>query len=300
MTPLASRSCLDCGAQNPLDATLCVECHRPLAPLASAEASGTAEDEGALPTPAPTRTGPSGYGVVPGRPRRPPSGGGLLGSRGFTEEPGKVIPRRRHARVSLFGIGGTGDELPGGAPSWIWFAVAGAALAIAVIAAIGITSQKPPFAIPNATPEQAHYADSLARVLDRDSLDLAANVGLGNVLYDTHNFGEAVRYYRRALVVRPDLPDVRVDMATSLHQSGRSPEAIAELEQVIAAHPGHALAWFNLGIVYESVGRLADAEAAYRSVEGLPLGSELRAALARQLAGLGQKRRAAARLPAGP
>lgn len=298
MTSLASRSCPDCGTRNPLDATACAECNHPLAPMASLETPTAGVEDppagaGAPPAAAPPHAGPR-------RPRRRASSGGLAGSRSVTEEPGRVIPRRRHARVALFGIGGGEGDQSGGAPSWIWFAVAGAALVIAVIAAIGITSQRPPFAISNATPEQAHYADSLAQALGRDSLDLAANVGLGNVLYDTGDFAGAVRYYRRALAAHPDLPDVRVDLAVSLHQSGHSPEAIAELQQVIAAHPEHGIARIDLGIVYESVGRLADAQAAYRSMESLPLTADLRAALAERLSGLEQKQRAAAQQPAGP
>lgn len=218
----------------------------------------------------------------------------MPGTPEVTEEPGKIIPRRRHARAGLFGIGGGPREQPGGAPSWLWFLIAAAALAIAVVAAIGITSRRPPLVIANATGPQREYADSLVRVLGRDSLDLSANVALGNLLYDTGNFGMAVAYYRRALAVHPDLPDVRVDLAVSLHQSGDSPAAIAELEQVIAAHPGHLIAPINLGIIYESIGRLADAEAVYRGMAGLSLPPELQVALERRLAGLELKKQAVA------
>ena len=300
MMSRASRACPDCGAPNPLEADACVECNHLLSPIATVglprgEASGPAagDDPGGAGLPA--GAAPAG----PRRPRpRPAPGGGLLGSRAVTEEPGKVIPRRRHARATFFGIGGAGEEQPGGAPSWIWFAVAGGALVIAVIAAIGITSQRPPFALPNGSRAQAAAADSLAKLLDRDSLDVAANVALGNLLYDTGNFGAAVRYYRRGLAARPDQPDVRVDLATSLHQSGHSPEAVAELQEVIAAHPGHALARFNLAIIYESLGRLEDAAAAFRSLDELPLSAELRAEVAKHLQRVVEKQGAAA-APAG-
>jgi hypothetical protein len=304
MMSRASRACPDCGAPNPLDADVCTECDHPLSPIAFGRApeaedfdSPAGDDPGVPPAAGGPRPGPR-------RPRPRPAGGGLLGPRGVTEEPGRVIPRRRHARVTFFGIGGAGDEPPGGAPSWIWFAVAGAALVIAVIAAIGITSQRPPFALPNGSRAQAAAADSLAKVLDRDSLAVDANVGLGNLLYDTGNFGAAVRYYRRGLSVDPDQPDVRVDLATSLHQSGHSPEAVAELQEVIAAHPGHALARFNLAIVFESLGRLEDAAAAFRSLDELPLSAELRAEVAKHLQRVVEKQGAAAppaeRAPARP
>jgi tetratricopeptide (TPR) repeat protein len=218
----------------------------------------------------------------------------LPGSPQVTEEPGKIIPRRHHDRASLFGIGGAGPEPPGSVPSWIWLLVGAAALGIAVFAAISITTSKPPLSIPGASREQTSTADSLIHVLERDSLDVLANIELGNVLYDTQHFDEAVRYYRRALGVHPDLPDVRVDMAVSLHQSGRTPEALGELQQVIAAHPEHTVARLDMGIIYESLGRLAEAESTYKAVESLPLTSELRQVVTQRLQALEARKKAGA------
>jgi cytochrome c-type biogenesis protein CcmH/NrfG len=213
-----------------------------------------------------------------------------------TEEPGKIIPRRRHARVGLFGIGAGQPEPAGSAPSWIWLLVGAAALVIAVGAAISITAQKPPLVIPGATRDQVQLGDSLVKALARDSLDIVANIELGNLYYDTHNFGDAVRYYRRALSVHPDLPDVRVDMAVSLHQSGHTPEALGELAQVIAAHPEHVIARLDLGIILEAVGRVAEAESTYNVVSGMTLTADQRDLVARQLAGLQQRKT----MPAAP
>jgi tetratricopeptide (TPR) repeat protein len=225
------------------------------------------------------------------RPPRPPAPGPVLpGSPEIIEEPGKIIPRRRHARVGLFGIGGGGPEPAGSAPSWIWLVVGAAALGIAVVAAIGITTQKPPLVIPGATREQAQVADSLVKALGRDSLDIVANIELGNLYYDTHNFGDAVRYYRRALAVHPDLPDVRVDMAVSLHQSGHTPEALGELSQVLAAHPEHVIARLDRGIILEAVGRVAEAESTYHAVSAMTLTADQRDLVARQLAGIQQRK----------
>jgi tetratricopeptide (TPR) repeat protein len=138
--------------------------------------------------------------------------------------------------------------------------------------------------------------DSLVKALARDSLDIVANIELGNLYYDTHNFGDAVRYYRRALSVHPDLPDVRVDMAVSLHQSGHTPEALGELGEVIAAHPEHVIARLDQGIILEAVGRVAEAESAYKAVSGMALTPEQRDLVTRQLAGLQQTKS----LPATP
>src|SRR5262245_14835039 len=179
MSPEATRTCPDCGAANPLDAETCAECNHPLDPFARR-------------VPAP-----------PGRPRpaRPPEpASGLPGAPVVRQEEGKVIPRRQHERAGLFGIGG-GDRprSEGGAPGWIWAAVGAAALVIALITAISITSQRPSISMENADPAKLASADSLARILKKSPNDVSANIELGNLYYDTKNFGDAIIYYDRAL-----------------------------------------------------------------------------------------------------
>jgi tetratricopeptide (TPR) repeat protein len=204
-----------------------------------------------------------------------------------------VIPRRRHERAGLFGIGTRQEpRSAASAPSWLWVAVGTLALAIVVSAAIGIATQEPPLAVPGASGEQAQRADSLAKLLRQDSTNVRAIVQLGNLFYDTKNYGEAVPYYRRALARDPSLIDTRVDLAVSLHQAGHTGEALAELDRVLAEKPDHAVAHFDLGVIQEFMGRLDMAQASYERAGALEIGPELREAVVERLAAVAQKKRA--------
>ena len=90
---------------------------------------------------------------------------------------------------------------------------------------------------------------ALKHAVDEDPRNVAALGRLGNLYMDAGMFDKAVDYYRRALVVEPDNPDLRTDMGTCLRQMGRIDEALREFEQSVAAHPGHWKGWFNIGIV---------------------------------------------------
>ena len=122
-------------------------------------------------------------------------------------------------------------------------------------------------------------------------MNVRANVQLGNLLYDTSNYGQAVPYYRRALAGEPSLIDTRVDLGVSLHQSGHTAEAIAELTRVITEKPDHAVAHFDLGVIQEFMGQLDDADASYRRADALEVGPELRQAIQERLAAVAEKKR---------
>jgi tetratricopeptide (TPR) repeat protein len=266
MSPEATRTCPDCGAANPLDAETCAECNHPLDPFARR-------------VPAP-----------PGRPRPPTPpepASGLPGAPVVRQEEGKVIPRRHHDRAALFGIGGGGRPRgEGGAPGWIWAAVGAGALLIALITAISITSQKPAISMEGADPAKLAAADSLARVLKKNPNDVSANVELGNLYYDTKNFGDAISYYDRALAQDSTLIDVAVDRAVAIHQSGRPDRAMDDLERIVQLHPEHAVAAFDLGVIYEFQGRKDDAARAYQMAEARATSPEVKHVAAMRLKAL--------------
>lgn len=254
MNDTPTRKCPDCGADNPVGAPYCAECNHPMEPLAASSR---------VPSP-------------PSRPPRTRKLGGLPGSGEITEEHGKVIPRRRHSRIGFFGIG-AGDRRPpeGSAPGWLWLAIAGIAMIIVIVAAVGIATRQPPFSIPGATQIQARTADSLYQALKSDTTNVAGYVELGNLLYDTQNYARAVDYYRRALSLDPTLIDAQVDLAVSLHQSDRSGEALAELNDVLSRRPDHVVAHFDRGVILEFMGRLEEAAQEYQTVLDLDARPEI-------------------------
>ena len=76
--------------------------------------------------------------------------------------------------------------------------------------------------------------------------------------------GDAVGYYRAALVLRPDSPGVHLNLGNALHKINKSAEAAAEYRRAIALMPDYADAHDNLGNALAAQGDLAGAVAEYR------------------------------------
>lgn len=168
-------------------------------------------------------------------------------------------PERLPASVATFGYrpaGGKGSGLPG----WMWAAVGVAALAAVFIAALQIANAPKPITVPNADAPQTAMAESLSVLLHRDSTAVSPNVAMGNLMYDTGNFNLAIPFYTRALKGDPSLVDVEVDLAVSYHNSGEFETARQILEGVVTKAPMHAIALFDLGVVYQQLGRPDDAK----------------------------------------
>jgi tetratricopeptide (TPR) repeat protein len=91
-----------------------------------------------------------------------------------------------------------------------------------------------------------------------DALEL-----LGIVLSQQGRAYEALEYFDRAIVVRPEAAGARHNRAQALFALGRVAEARAELDAVVAAQPDLHAAWSLLGSVLAAQGDLK-AEQAYR------------------------------------
>lgn len=250
-TPPASetpaRNCPDCGAPNPEGATLCIECNHPLdvpdSRVESAAPSATSAPASG-PSAAPVSTSPRRRLE---RPERPERVGPNVTSWGYTP----------------------GRSAGSGPPSWLWAGVGLAGLLAVLVTAIQIARQEPPIAIPQATKPQLASAESLRVLLRADSTAAGPNVALGNLFYDTGNYGDAVPYYLRALRKDPGLVDVRVDLGVSYHNSGDLENARKELEQAVSIQPDHAVGQFDLAVVYQSLGRREEARAHYLKAKSL-------------------------------
>lgn len=154
-------------------------------------------------------------------------------------------------------------------PGWLWATVGLAALAAVLVAAVEMSRQAPPLAIPNASKPQLVQAESLMAVARKDSTGADVFVALGNLYYDTGNFGDAIPFYRSALRRRPDLTDVRVDMGVSYHNVDDVENARLTLEDAVAHAPDHAVAHFDLGVIYQTLGRRDEARAQYLKAKSL-------------------------------
>jgi small glutamine-rich tetratricopeptide repeat-containing protein alpha len=95
--------------------------------------------------------------------------------------------------------------------------------------------------------------------LAKNPKDLAANIGLGNLEFDSAQWQKAIDYYSRALEIDPRNADVRVDRAIAYHSTGQNDVAKKELLRVTRERPTHKNAWLNLGVVMRETGDRAGA-----------------------------------------
>ncbi len=123
----------------------------------------------------------------------------------------------------------------------------------------------PPMSAAGAPPApiQRLLTDLRGRIA-RNPHDLAALVGLASLYFDAGKFAQALPYYKSALALDPNNPDVRTDYATALHGANEDLEALAQLQIVLDANPNFAPALFNEGIVASSIGRRTQAVAAFQ------------------------------------
>lgn len=219
--------------------------------------------------------------------------------------PSRRAPREGHERapatVATWGYRPSGAAGGSNVPSWVWAAIGLFALGVVLATAIQIANAPQPLAVPNASKEQLASAESLAVLVRADSSAVGANTALGNLFYDTGNFGLAAPYYRRALAADPSLIDVQVDLAVSYHNDGRSELAREVLEDAVRKRPDHAVAHFDLGIVYHQLGRRDDARRALARARALAGPEAMMTVIDQLLAGMADSTSAGAGsgLPAG-
>ena len=205
--------CPDCGHENPPGATECAACGFPLESEAVARAGATRRE--------PPRTEPAPGAEPPAPPyiprpiRRPPR------------------PRSNMQVTSLWLIFGTFCAL----------AVIGVAIKSNVDRA-----QQP---IEGSSPVQQASADSVMATIQRDSTNVAARVRLGDILYDTGNWSEAIVQYRAAIRMDSSLTPSLVDLGVCYYNLGASEQAERHFLLALKRDPHQPVALFNLGIVYE-------------------------------------------------
>jgi cytochrome c-type biogenesis protein CcmH/NrfG len=103
-------------------------------------------------------------------------------------------------------------------------------------------------------PEVSAQVQRYRQALMTNPNDVAANIGLGNLLFDSGQYEKAIDHYSKALEKDPKNADVRVDRAIAYHGLNQDPKAKEELIAVTQSHPEHRNAWLNLGVVSANMG----------------------------------------------
>ena len=87
-------------------------------------------------------------------------------------------------------------------------------------------------------------------------LTLEEAVALAILLQKNEQLVEAQELYRRVLDAAPNHPDALHYAGVLAHQQGHSDEAVALIERSLALAPGRADCYNNLGIIFQSTGKL--------------------------------------------
>jgi len=114
------------------------------------------------------------------------------------------------------------------------------------------------FGRPDAPEGQAEFNHPEVEGMDRAAMGAMVNlptdfdglVQYGNQAMDQGNFPLAAEAYKRALAIKGDDPNVRTDYGACLHGMGLPHRALEEFRKVLDADSEHAIANFNMGIVY--------------------------------------------------
>src|SRR5262249_5380178 len=125
--------------------------------------------------------------------------------------------------------------------------------------------------VEGANPVQQGEADSLRAAVAKDSTNVQARVQLGDLLFDTSNWSDAVVQYRSAIRQDSSLVNAIVDLGVCYYNLGDAQEAERHFRLGLQRDPRHPIALFNLGIVCErrDEGKLA-LEYYHRALETNP------------------------------
>jgi len=206
--------CPDCGHENPPGRPSCEACGFPLDPEAVARVAG---ERGEAASPQPPPAGESGQAplVIPRPIRRPPR------------------PRANAQAATL----------------WLIFGSFCAVVVIGVAVKTNVDRANQP--IEGSTPVQQASADSVMAQIQRDSTNVAARVRLGDILYDTANWPEAIVQYRAAIRMDSSLTASLVDLGVCYYNLGAGKDAERLFQLALRRDPHQPVALFNLAVVYE-------------------------------------------------
>ncbi len=105
---------------------------------------------------------------------------------------------------------------------------------------------------PSVDPKIQAYREkeqTYLKLLETNSRDINALIGLGNLYFDHQQFQLAINMYERALKIDPAKSYVRTDLGVAYFNLGLLDTAIQEFQKVLDDNPKHITAHYNLGIV---------------------------------------------------
>lgn len=107
---------------------------------------------------------------------------------------------------------------------------------------------------------QAQDAETQARIIQLKnkinktpkSVTAKEYIELGNLYYDSQKYQNAITYYEKGLKLDPKNYDALTDMGASYFALKQNDKALTIFQQVITEKPDQAMAWFNMGVIYQA------------------------------------------------
>ncbi|MFZ0449337.1 MAG: tetratricopeptide repeat protein [Desulfatiglandaceae bacterium] len=119
----------------------------------------------------------------------------------------------------------------------------------------------------SATEDQAGEMLALEKEVGNNPANAGAWLRLGNLYFDTNNYQNAIRAYKKFLALKPNNADVQTDLGVMYRRSGKPREALKAFQAAVKIDPEHEIARFNMGIVM--LHDLNDRKGALRAWEDL-------------------------------
>lgn len=92
--------------------------------------------------------------------------------------------------------------------------------------------------------------------LKQDPENPSLNVSMGNMLFDSGRYAEAIPYYQNALKKEPNNPDVIVDLGVCYFNMEEFQKAKEQFDLAVTIDPQHVNALYNLGVVAVQTGEI--------------------------------------------
>ena len=83
-------------------------------------------------------------------------------------------------------------------------------------------------------------------------------------LFDQGNFDEAIKYYKEALSLDPNMVEATINLSIALSQKGLPNDALIHIEEALKRHNTNVLLWNNYANLLRQEGRTGEAIGAYK------------------------------------
>jgi cytochrome c-type biogenesis protein CcmH/NrfG len=128
---------------------------------------------------------------------------------------------------------------------------------------------------PSQTPvfDQEHYGHLLERVQANPD-GFAENLDMGNFLFDSNRFEEAIGYYDKAIQSNSKAADVIVDAGVCYFNLNQFNKAKIYFENALSADDTHVNALYNMGIVSARLGDMQEMQKFWTKLVEVAPGSQ--------------------------